>query len=238
MTSLSGIHIKYQITLFIILLFTSFSCLSDKHRDITIPGTDKELVEKITKKWKDCNLQKYIPFDIFRSAMTGYYKIESLKKKNILTIIDYSKPSTEKRFFVIDLDRDTLLYRCYVAHGRNTGNNHAKKFSNAPGSKKSCLGFFLTVGTYKGKHGYSLKLKGLEKDINDNAETRAIVIHGAHYVSKEFIKDYGRLGRSWGCPALPGELSTKIIDEIKGGSCLFIYGNDRNYFLNSDYFNK
>jgi hypothetical protein len=160
-------------------------------------------------------------------------QIENQAKKNILSIIDYSRPSTEIRFFVIDIELKKLIYRCLVAHGKNSGENYAKAFSNDPESLKSSLGFFLTAETYYGNHGYAMRLDGLEKNINDNARIREIVIHGADYVSNEFIKKYGILGRSWGCPALPIDISKEIIDKISGGSCLFIYGDDDSYKRNS-----
>ncbi len=120
-----------------------------------------------------------------------------------------------------------------MAHGRNSGDRYACGFSNRPGSYKSCLGFFITGRTYKGRHGYSLLIKGLEPGINDNTLKRRIVIHGADYVSKQFIKRYGRAGRSLGCPALPQSLARPIIRTIKDGSCLFIFGKDRCYFQKS-----
>ncbi|MFA6400260.1 MAG: murein L,D-transpeptidase catalytic domain family protein [Salinivirgaceae bacterium] len=175
--------------------------------------------------WLDCKLDGKVSYQIFNLAMQGYHLMDNLKKKNLLTIIDYSKPSNEKRFLVIDLVHKKLLYHCLVAHGKNTGENSATNFSNQSNSLKSCLGFFITAETYSGENGYSLRLDGLEKDINSNARARDIVIHGADYVSEQFIKNYGRLGRSWGCPALPIKVSKQIIDTISGGSCLFIYGN-------------
>jgi len=187
----------------------------------------------IHQLWLDCRLKEVVTFEVFNTAILGHNKIEKLHKKNIVTIIDFSKPSTEKRFFVIDIEKKQLLYKCFVAHGKNSGDNYAKSFSNQSESLKSSLGFYLTSETYYGKHGYSLRLDGLEKDINENARAREIVIHGADYVSDEFIKKYDRLGRSWGCPALPVELSKDIIDKISGGSCLFIYGDDKYYKENS-----
>jgi hypothetical protein len=192
-------------------------------------GTD------INKLWIDCKLENSISLEVFRIAVRGSQKVENLKKKNIVTIIDFTKPSTEKRFFVIDLENKRLLYECLVAHGKNSGDNYAKSFSNDPESLKSSLGFFLTAETYSGDHGYSLRLNGLEKGINDNARSREIVIHGAEYVSEEYIKRYGRLGRSWGCPALPVDISKEIIDKISGGSCLFINGDDSSYKENSGF---
>jgi hypothetical protein len=185
------------------------------------------------KLWLDCKLEGVISFDIFNTAVKGLHQIENPAKKNILSIIDYSRPSTEIRFFVIDIEHKKLIYRCLVAHGKNSGDNYAKAFSNDPESLKSSLGFFLTAETYYGNHGYAMRLDGLEKNINDNARIREIVIHGADYVSNEFIKKYGILGRSWGCPALPIDISKEIIDKISGGSCIFIYGDDDSYKRNS-----
>ncbi|MGC1389661.1 MAG: murein L,D-transpeptidase catalytic domain family protein [Bacteroidales bacterium] len=192
----------------------------------------------IHQLWSVCKLEEIISFEVFKTAVLGQQKIKNLYKKNLLTIIDFSKPSTEKRFFVIDLENKRLIYKCFVAHGKNSGDIYAKSFSNQTGSLKSSPGFFLTAETYFGVHGYSLRLEGLEKGINDNARAREIVIHGAEYVSEESIKKYGRLGRSWGCPALPVDISKEIIDKISGGSCLFIYADDIYYRENSDFFNR
>jgi len=192
----------------------------------------------IQKLWRDCSLKDVVSYDIFNRTILGYRKIDNLKKKNIITIIDYSKPSTEKRFFVIDIEKRKILYKTYVAHGKNSGDNYAKSFSNQSKSLKSSLGFFKTAETYSGNNGYSLKIDGLEKNINDNARSREIVIHGAEYVSEEFIERYGRLGRSWGCPALPVEVSKEIIDVISDGSCLYIYAKDKSYKEISDFIGK
>ncbi len=154
---------------------------------------------------------------------------------SIVTIIDFTKPSTEKRFFVINLSTKEILIKTYVAHGINSGENYAVKFSNAEGSKMSSAGFYITGKTYLGKHGYSLKLKGLEQGINNNAYKRAIVIHGAWYVSEDFIRANGRLGRSFGCPALDENISKTVIDFIKNGTILYIYTNDEKYWELSNY---
>jgi hypothetical protein len=188
--------------------------------------------------WIDCKLEGVISFDIFNKAVTGLHQIEKPVKKNIVSIIDYTRPSTDVRFFVIDIELKKLLYKCLVAHGKNSGDLYAKSFSNDTESLKSSLGFFLTAETYSGNHGYALKLDGLEKNINDNARVREIVIHGADYVSDEFIKKYGRLGKSWGCPALPVDISKEIIDKISGGSLLFIYSDDTYYNRNSAFLKR
>jgi len=198
----------------------------------TIAGNtfgNKPAIEDVDvhRLWLDCKLNDVVPFEVFNIAIRGYRQIDKIRNKNLITIIDFSKPSTEKRFFVIDLKNKLLLFKCLVAHGKYSGENYAKSFSNLEGSLKSSLGFYLTAETYSGKHGYSLRLDGLEKGINDHARGREIVIHGADYVSQEYIKKYGRLGRSWGCPALPLEISKDVIDKISKGSCLYIYGTDK-----------
>jgi hypothetical protein len=189
----------------------------------------------VQRLWSECKLQKLISFDVFNTAIMGLNRIKGPIRKNIITIIDFSKPSTENRFFVIDIESKHVLYNCLVAHGKNSGENFAESFSNVPESLMSSPGFFITAETYTGKHGYSLRVDGLEKGINDNARVREIVIHGADYVSDDYIKKYGRLGRSWGCPALPAALSNKIIDKIKEGTCLFVYSTDKNYNKNTEF---
>jgi len=188
--------------------------------------------------YQECGLDSILSFDAFRLAMIGMGKIEEIKNKKIITIIDFSKLSTQERFFVVDLQNRRVLYKSLVAHGKNSGENMANSYSNDSESLKSSLGFFLTAETYSGKHGYSLKLDGLEPGINDNARQRAIVIHGAGYVSESYAKQNGRLGRSWGCPALPIDSSKEIIDQISEGSCLFIYGDDREYLKASRILNE
>jgi hypothetical protein len=215
--------------LFSILLFSGFispfSIISPETPDIDL-------------LYHECGIESYLSADVFRMAITGMERIDTLNNKKILTIIDYSKPSANDRFFVIDLENHTLLYKTLVAHGKNSGEYKAVSFSNQRGSLKSSLGFFITGETYTGKQGYSLKLDGLEPGFNDRARERAIVIHGADYVSRAVAKEYGRLGKSWGCPALPENVAKKIIDKISNGTCLFIYGNDQEYLKNSKILNQ
>jgi len=171
-------------------------------------------------------------------ALSGYQKAVAggdVDPSSLLTIIDYSRPSTEKRLFVYDPIQDTVVYTSLVAHGKNSGANLATRFSNEVGSLRTSPGFYTTGLTYHGKHGYSLKLHGLEDGINDNAMRRHIVIHGADYVSEDFVARHGRLGRSWGCPALPREISDQVIDLIKNGTCLFIYCDSPSYLAQSSY---
>jgi hypothetical protein len=222
--------ISIKILLILILLLVPFN-LSSRNTGGTLKDSD------IHYLWLGCKLDKILSFEVFKAGVRGYSQTDKIRKKNIITIIDFTKPSTAKRCFVIDIDNRKLLYHCFVAHGKNSGDNFAGSFSNKPESLKSSLGFYLTSETYSGKHGYSLRLDGLEKSINDNARSREIVIHGADYVSQEFIDKHGRLGRSWGCPALPVEISKEVIDKISRGSCLFIYGKDESYFINSTYIN-
>jgi hypothetical protein len=154
-------------------------------------------------------------------------------KKNILAVIDYSLPSTNKRLWVFDLKKEKLLFYELVAHGKGSGDNYAKKFSNREGTLASSLGLFEAAETYQGKHGYTLKLKGLEKGINDNAEKRSIVIHGAWYVTEDFWKKHGRLGRSWGCPALDKKVARQVIDTLKDGGLVFVYYPDKQWLSSS-----
>ena len=150
-----------------------------------------------------------------------------------LSVIDYSRPSTQPRLWVFDLAHRTLLFKELVAHGRNSGDNEATHFSNAPGSLMSSLGTYVTDGTYVGHNGYSLRLKGLDEGFNDNAESRAIVIHGASYVSPMFAASEGRLGRSWGCPAVRRGVAKRLIDTIKDRSVVFAYYPDPKWLRQS-----
>lgn len=172
----------------------------------------------------------------FELALTGFKNLISRKQvrnKNVITIVDFSKPSNEKRLFVIDVKKNKLLFQSLVAHGRNSGLTYATNFSNENDSHKSSIGFYITLGTYTGEHGYALKLKGCEKGFNNNAYERAIVVHGSEYVTEAFLRSNGYLGRSWGCPALPEKMNKKIIDIIKNGSCLFLYHPTTKYLLTS-----
>lgn len=178
--------------------------------------------------------------EIFSLAFMGFEKLNAqgrLSADSILTIIDFSKSSREKRMFVVDLKAQKLLFNNIVAHGRNTGEEFARSFSNALNSHKSSLGFYITGGTYMGSNGFSMLLNGVEKGFNDKARDRAIVMHGADYASDQAILHKGYLGRSHGCPALPRTLNQKVIEKIKGGNCLFIYYPDEKYLNNSSILN-
>ncbi|MCK5029512.1 MAG: murein L,D-transpeptidase catalytic domain family protein [Bacteroidales bacterium] len=177
--------------------------------------------------WKERLTDSYgIPAPAINLALNGYFALKSkklLQNDSLLTIIDFSSPSTERRLFVLDLKNQKIVKNTLVAHGKNSGVNIAESFSNKRHSRKSSLGLYLTNETYFGKHGYSLRLDGMSNGLNDQARKRAIVIHGANYVSDSFIENNGRIGRSFGCPALPNNEAEEIINLIKDGSCLFIY---------------
>ncbi|HYO15569.1 MAG TPA: murein L,D-transpeptidase catalytic domain family protein [Thermoanaerobaculia bacterium] len=151
-------------------------------------------------------------------------------RDDLLTIIDYTLPSTEPRLWVLDLARGEVLFHELVAHGQGSGENYATRFSNVKDSKQTSLGLFLTGGTYMGGNGYSMKLQGLDRGVNDRAEERHIVMHGAWYVSPEHARRQGRLGRSWGCPALSQEIAPQVIDTIKGGSFVFSYSGTDSWY--------
>jgi len=172
----------------------------------------------------------------FIDGVKGFDYLKStgkLSNDNVLTIADFGLPSNEKRLFVIDMENLRVLYNTYVAHGRNSGKEYANKFSNSPRSNMSSPGFYVTQNTYYGEHGFSLRLQGEEKGINDNALSRAIVIHCADYVSEKWIQDLGYIGRSLGCPALPKKDSKPIIETIKDGSCFFIFSPSQKYLSRS-----
>ncbi len=172
----------------------------------------------------------------YELTMKGIHRLQAqgkLVNDSIVTIVDFSKPSSEKRLFIIDTRNYRVLFNTWVAHGRNSGMEWAQSFSNGMSSLKSSLGFYRTGETYMGGNGYSLKLQGLEKGINDKAMDRAIVLHGADYVSPDYLQTRGFMGRSWGCPAVSREEAYPIINTIKGGTCLFIYSPDKNYFSHS-----
>jgi hypothetical protein len=165
---------------------------------------------------------------VLRLALDAHARAEQWGETTspLLTVIDYTRPSRERRLWVIDLARDSVLEQTLVAHGRRTGDDRAERFSNRPGSFESSLGTFVTGDSYWGKNGYSLHLRGLNPGLNDNAETRAIVMHGAWYATRAFVEKVGRLGRSEGCPALDPAVAQRVIDRIKGGSVVFAYYPD------------
>jgi hypothetical protein len=160
---------------------------------------------------------------------------EGVTTSPLLTVIDYSLPSTQQRLWVLDLERREILFHELVAHGQGSGDNFATRFSNRDGSHQTSLGLFLTADTYQGRNGYSMRLHGLEPGINHLALPRTIVVHGAWYVTPEHARTHGRIGRSWGCPALSPQAAKPVIDTIKDGSLLFAYYPEPTWLASSRY---
>ena len=236
---------KRVLIFFCMLLLTSNSFAEEKlvtenvTENIQQPVEQKKqkIVVDVKSVYDSLNIKNKIDYSIFQKAYLGYVQISN-KNPGVLIIIDYSKPSNEERFYVLDLDKKKLVYSTRVAHSKNSGLEIPLEFSDDPNSYQSSLGFFVTLGEYNGAYGYSLRLKGLEENINANAEDRAIVIHGGDIVEDEYIKKFGFAGRSLGCPVLPHSLTREIIDFIKHGRVLFIYGNDEEYVDDSTYLSK
>lgn len=177
----------------------------------------------------------------FQSAWTGYYKLRKkglLHKSSVLSICDFSQSSSNQRLYVIDVRNRKVLYRTYVAHGINSGEEFANSFSNKMESCKSSLGFYITTRTYTGVNGMSLRIEGVDKGFNDNAAKRAIVIHGATYVSQRILRKYGVMGTTFGCPAIPSEMTSQIIPVVKNGSCFYIYYPSKKYLAHSPVLNS
>ncbi len=204
---------------------------------VEVPAKLISLSESYTTAYNKMGLEAAgLSKKAFESAIKGFQKLTEAGKitnNHIITIADFTKSSALKRLFVVDLDQEKILFKTYVAHGQGSGEEFARRFSNIPESFQSSPGFYRTSSTYSGKHGFSLKLDGLEPGINDKAGERAIVMHGADYVSEKFIRSHGYLGRSWGCPAIPESLKKPIINTIKDGSLLFIYSENKAYLNKS-----
>ncbi len=213
---------------FLILLIPVISNAGDNKSDLTQNNT--------ADIYNSLNLgQVGLKKEVFEKALKGWKKLHSkLANSDILSIADYSQSSNNKRLYIIDFKNQKLLFNTYIAHGKNTGEEFAQSFSNEPSSLKSSMGFYITSNTFiSPKHGLALLISGVEKGFNDNAQKREIIIHAADYVSEDFIKKHGRLGRSFGCPALSPELNKPIIETIKAGTCLFIYYPSEEYNRNS-----
>ena len=192
--------------------------LSNASRAQALPT--KQLYQKLDLE------QRGLSKKAFDLAVRGFEKLLAqgkLMNSAVLSIVDFSLPSSHKRLFVINIKSQELIFYDYVAHGKNSGATIAKSFSNKINSLKSSLGFFVTKNTYNGKNGLSLALDGKEKGINDHALARAVVIHGAPYVNENFATQKNGIGRSWGCPAVPEKINASLIETIKDGSCFFIY---------------
>jgi hypothetical protein len=190
----------------------------------------------------DFSNSERLSYTVFNHAMRGYINLKGAGKitgeREVITICDFNQPSTFNRFWVIDLAKKKVLCNTYVAHGQGTGEDCAMTFSNKKNSHQSSIGFYVTTEVYNGDHGTSLRLEGMDQGFNDAAFDRDIVVHGADYVSDKYICDNQRLGRSWGCPALPEKLAASVIDLIKEGTCLFIYYPQPKYLATGYWLNK
>lgn len=217
---------KFFLFLFsFIFLFTNAIC--------SVSNLEKTSELKMfTNLYEEINLKDLISVESFINAMNGTLNYKA-DKKNIITIIDFTKPSTDKRMVIIDIEEKKILLESYVSHAKKTGDLYAEKFSNKNGSLQSSCGFFLTGSPYDGKNGYSLEIFGLEKGKNDLVKLRNIVIHGADYANPEFIIKNGRLGRSKGCFAVPVNLNEEIINLIKDGSLMYVHSKDENSFFHN-----
>lgn len=207
---------------------------------IIIPALDNKMIAA-TKMYDSLKLNiQGLSEHAFLYALKGFDYLKSTGKianDHIISIVDFTKSSSQKRLFVIDVAQYKLLFKTYVAHGQGSGAEMATHFSNVPESFQSSLGFYRTSNTYFGKNGFSLKLCGLENGINSNAEDRAIVMHGAAYVSDDIAQNQGHIGRSWGCPAVPENMNKPIIEKIKNGTCLFIFSENKKYLHSSKIIN-
>ncbi len=226
-----------QRILFIILSVTAFGF------SWPLSATSPNLMTNSERTWVQTQMQILQPraddlsSDVLRLSLVAYLKAreKGMDAKQILTVIDYSKPSYEKRLWVFDLRRQRELYHTWVTHGKNSGNVYATSFSNRRHSLKSSIGVFVTDQTYVGHVGYAVRISGLERGINDNAYRRATVIHGARYVGEDMVRRYGRIGRSWGCPAVDAKLSRSLINVIKNNTIVVAYYHDRNWIRRSKY---
>ncbi|TCC96912.1 murein L,D-transpeptidase catalytic domain family protein [Pedobacter hiemivivus] len=234
----------------IILALTTISWRSVKKTEIQptttiqpskIVNSDSLYNNYISKLYDSVNLEASgLKLEVFEKAVTGFFNLKNLGKvdgdKSVVTIADFDMKSTEKRLWIIDLHKKTLLLNTWVAHGQASGGDKAVDFSNTSESLKSSLGFYITGETYNGKHGRSLRLDGMDEGFNSNARKRAIVVHGANYVGPQTISALGRLGRSQGCPAVPQSVVNKVIDNIGGGTVLFINSSEEHF--NSKYLDE
>ncbi len=206
---------------------------------------DETRVESyISNLYKQIDFGKLAPlsYEVFNKACRGYLNLLNAgkinKTKSIISICDFSLASTENRLWIIDLITKKVLFNTYVAHGKGSGDDLATSFSNQENTHKSSLGFYVTGDIYDGEHGTSLRLMGMDMGFNDAAYDRGIVVHGAEYVCNKFVANNQRLGRSWGCPAVPAPLSLPIINTIKDSTCLFIYYPENKYMANAYWLNK
>lgn len=235
---------KVIVYIFGVLILSSFVFNRAENSLVnTPPAEDEEMLVDLVSFAEDSYNHlgtKDLFFKPYNLALKGYFDLHSkglLRNPDYLTIVDMTKSSNEPRMFIIDTKTWQVIHKSLVAHGMNTGEEYAQDFSNEEHSHQSSLGFFLTGEVYNGKHDMSVKLDGLEYS-NNRARERGVVIHAADYVSKEYIKDNGRLGRSYGCPALPRAGYESVVEKIKEGSCYFIYYPDKYYMKKSKFINS
>jgi len=201
----------------------------------THTNTAKELFSQyVNTVYQTAGLQQTgLDLDVFQKALTGYFNIKAqnnlAQNNSVITVVDFTKPSREKRMWIVDVQNKHLLLNTWVAHGRGSGDGMATSFSDTNESHQSSLGFYLADDVYMGKHGRSLRLDGLDAGFNTNARSRGVVVHAAEYVSEATIAAMGRLGRSFGCPAVSPAVIDQVINTIKGKSVFFINGNSSNY---------
>lgn len=240
---------KYRIlTVIGVLIFSfAFSSTDEINNPIDSRTTAELKVETKVKKTFEAKVADlYQTFSVnnvsmpelsvFEKAISGYTQLEEAGKVSnpLLTVIDFNLSSKQKRMWILNMDTQEVVFNTFVAHGKNTGVEFANKFSNTVNSHQSSLGFYVTGETYYGKNGLSLFIDGMEKGFNTNARKRYVVIHGADYAEPAFIKRYGRLGRSYGCPAVPNKIAKKLINTIKGKSVVYIHKDNKNYLQASD----
>jgi L,D-transpeptidase catalytic domain len=206
-------------------------------REIMLASIDDKQINVAAQAQDLANIAPQLNPKVLKFALAAYNNAAKLGAvhKPVLTVIDYSLPSSKERMWVFDVKHERLLYNTYVAHGKTSGNINAHFFSNDNASLASSLGTYVTKGTYIGHKGYSLNLEGLEHGFNDNAYKRRVVMHGASYMEPEFIKKIGRAGRSFGCPSIAYTLARPIINTLKGGSVIFAYYPDKNYLKRSSF---
>ncbi|WP_026935398.1 murein L,D-transpeptidase catalytic domain family protein [Christiangramia echinicola] len=243
---------KYRILTVVGVLIFSFAFSStaeinnSKNSNFTeeIPVTievKKSFEEKVVEIYETFSLKNSTmpQLSVFEKAISGYMKLDEAGKVSnpLLTVIDFNLSSKKKRMWILNMDTQDVVFNTYVAHGKNTGGEFANNFSNTPNSHQSSLGFYVTGETYYGKNGLSLFIDGMEKDFNSKARERYVVIHGADYAEPSFIKRVGRLGRSYGCPAVPNKIAKDLINKIKGKSVVYIHKNNENYLSTSEFLN-
>ncbi len=207
----------------------------------TVSDASTKFEATVSALYCDANLEESgLQREVFTHAYKGYLSLleeHKISKSNVITICDFSQSSRNKRLYVVDLETRKILIKTYVAHGRRSGGEFAISFSNKWSSHKSSLGFYVTEMTYTGRHGYAMKLHGLEKGFNDKADRRNIVIHGSKYLGEQYLQSNKFSGRSYGCPAIPNSDVKEVIEDMKGGSCFFIYHPTKKYLQGSKILN-